>query len=227
MASLLAAAIFFVGIHLFIAGTELRWKIAGKIGEEGFQGLFSVLSLAGIFWLIQSYRFAGSIELWGQVAVLRWLALIVMLIAFLFVVLAVTSENPTAVRGGLLLKEAEPAKGVQRITRHPFLWGVLLWSLMHLTLNGDLASFIFFASFAILCVSGPASIDRKRKRLFGADWDRFAAITSNIPFQAILEGRNTFKVRELGWWRIVLAIVTYGAFLHLHRTLFGVSPLPI
>jgi hypothetical protein len=30
----------------------------------------------------------------------------------------------------------------------------------------------------------------------------------------------------LGWWRVVLAVVLYGLFLHIHKTLFGVSPLP-
>ena len=68
-----------------------------------------------------------------------------MLIAFFFVVLAFTSPNPTAVGGGALLTEKEPAQYIQRITRHPFLWGVALWSfyssrtqLTHLVLNGDL-----------------------------------------------------------------------------------------
>jgi uncharacterized membrane protein len=227
MGSVIAAAVFFVGIHWFIAGTELRWKIAGKIGEEAFQAIFFLLSLAGILWLVQAYRHAGYVELWGQVIGLRPLALLLMLIAFFFAVLAFTSPNPTAVRGGALLKEKDPARGIQRITRHPFLWGVLIWSLTHLVLNGDLASVIFFGAFLLLTLRGPASIDRKRKKLFGDDWDRFAAVTSNVPFQAILQRRNSLKIGELGWWRIILVLVLYGFFLHMHQTLFGVSPLPM
>lgn len=45
MASMLAAAIFFVGIHVLLAGTELRWKITAKIGAEVFQSIFALLSL--------------------------------------------------------------------------------------------------------------------------------------------------------------------------------------
>jgi uncharacterized membrane protein len=225
--SLIAAAVFFDAIHILIAGTELRWKITGRIGEEAFQAIFSILSLGGIVWLSRAYGRAEYVELWGQVQAFRWVALIVMLIAFFFVVFAFASPNPTAVRGGAMLKEKDPARGVQRITRHPFLWGAALWSLVHLIFNGDLGSVIFFGTFLVLALLGPASIDRKRKRIYGADWDRFAAVTSNVPFLAIAQGRNSLMIGELGWWRIILVVAVYGFFLHMHQVLFGVSPLPM
>jgi len=227
MASLIAAALFFDAIHIVIAGTELRWKIVARIGEEVFQAIFSVLSLAGIVWLCQAYGRAGYVETWGQVQMFRPLALLVMFFAFFFVVFAFAVPNPTAVRGGAMLREKEPARSIQRITRHPFLWGVALWSLIHLILNGDLASLIFFGCFLLLALAGPASIDRKRKRIHGDDWERFAAVTSSLPFLAIAQGRNAWRPGELGWWRIVLVVALYGFFLHMHRFLFGVSPLPL
>ncbi|MBM2806904.1 MAG: uncharacterized protein HW419_4797 [Deltaproteobacteria bacterium] len=227
MASLLAAAIFFVGIHLLLAGTELRWQITAKIGEEAFQSIFALLSLGGIIWLCRAYGQAEYLELWGQVQSMRWLALLVMLPAFFLAGLAFTSPNPTAVRGGAWLKESDPAKGIERITRHPFLWGVVLWSVTHLIYNGDLGSLVFFSSFLVLALRGPFSIDRKRKRAHGADWERFAAVTSNVPFVAIVQGRNKLSFREIGWWRIVVIAVLYAGFLHLHKSLFGVSPLPM
>ena len=227
MTSLFAAALFFDGIHFLISGTALRGKIVRLIGERSFQGLFSLMSLIGVVWLSRAYGQAEYVELWGKLQTLRPFALIVMLVAFFFVVLAFTSPNPTAVGGGASLTEKEPAKGIQRITRHPFLWGVALWSFTHLVLNGDLASLIFFGSFLILAVAGPFSIDQKRKKAFGDAWNRFAGVTSNVPFIAIVEGRNSLRVGELGWWPVVLALVVYGLFLYLHRTLFGVSPLPM
>lgn len=124
MSSLLAAAIFFLGIHFFISGTALRGKIVGLIGEGPFRGVFSLMSLIGIIWLCRAYGQAEYIQLWGKPYMLRPFALIVMLAAFFFVALAFTSPNPTAVGGGVFLAESEPAKGIQRITRHPFLCGV-------------------------------------------------------------------------------------------------------
>src|SRR5918996_1366158 len=177
MASLLAAAIFFVGIHFLISGSSLRGKMIAVIGEGPFRGLFSLLSLIGVVWLSRSYGQAEYIPLWGKLYAFRPYALVLMLLAFFFVVLAFTTPNPTAVGGEALLAEKEPAKGIQRITRHPFLWGVALWSFTHLVLNGDLASVIFFGSFLILAVGGPFSIDRKRKKAFGDAWNRFAGLT--------------------------------------------------
>jgi uncharacterized membrane protein len=226
VASLFAAALFFDGIHFLISGTALRGKIVGLIGERSFQGLFSLTSVIGIVWLSRAYGQAEYVELWGKLQALRPFALIVMLVAFFFVVLAFTSPNPTVVGGGALLTEKEPAKGIQRITRHPFLWGVALWSFTHLVLNGDLASGIFFGSFLILAIAGPFSIDRKRKKAFGDAWNRFAALTSNVPFMAIIQGRNSLKIQEIGWWPPLLALLLHGLFLYFHSTLFGVSPLP-
>jgi uncharacterized membrane protein len=191
VASLFAAALFFDGIHFFISGTGLRGKIVGLIGERRYLGLFSLMSLVGIAWLSGAYRHAAYFQLWGQSQMLRLVALIVMLVAFFFVVLAFTTPNPTAVGGEALLAENQPARGIQRITRHPFLWGVALWSLIHLLLNGDLASLVFFGSFLILAIGGPFLIDRKRKKALGDAWDRYAAVTSNVPFVAIIQGRNT------------------------------------
>jgi uncharacterized membrane protein len=227
VASLFAAALFFVGIHFLISGTALRGKILQLIGEKPFLGLFSLLSLIGIVWLSRAYGRAEYVQLWGKPQAFRSLALIVMLVAFFFVVLGLTSPSPTAVGGGALLTEKEPAKGIQRITRHPFLWGVALWSFTHLVLNGDLASVVFFGTFLIVAVGGPFSIDRKRKYAFGDAWNRFAALTSNVPFIAIIEGRNSLMIGELGWWRPALGLVIYGLFLYFHRILFGVSPLPM
>lgn len=227
MASLFAAAVFFVGIHFTISGTPLRGKIVGLIGERPFLGVFSLLSLIGIVWLCRSYAQAEYLQLWSEPQALRPVALILMVAAFFFVVLGLTSPNPSAVGGGALLAEREPAKGIQRITRHPFLWGVVLWSLTHLVLNGDLASVMFFGSFLILSVGGSFSIDRKKKKAFGDAWDRFAGLTSNVPFAAIIQGRNSLKITELGWWRTVAAVIFYGVFLYFHKILFGASPLPI
>jgi uncharacterized membrane protein len=102
-----------------------------------------------------------------------------------------------------------------RITRHPFLWGVAIWSAFHLLANGDEASAIFFGSFLVLSLAGTSSIDAKRKRKAPEDWNRFAAVTSNVPFAAILAGRNRLSIGELMTWRQLVAIAVFlGVFLH-------------
>src|SRR4029453_17119951 len=82
---------------LFISGTALRGKIVGLIGERPFQGLFSLMSLIGFVWLSRAYGQDEYIQLWAEPQALRPVALIVMLVAFFFVVLGLTSPSPTAV----------------------------------------------------------------------------------------------------------------------------------
>jgi uncharacterized membrane protein len=113
-----------------------------------------------------------------------------------------------------------------RITRHPFLWGVTIWAAGHLLVNGDLAGIILFASMLILALSGTISIDAKRKRALGATWDAFAERTSNLPFAAIAAGRQSFRLGEIGWWRIALALAIWAALIAGHGYVFGVPALP-
>jgi uncharacterized membrane protein len=123
---------------------------------------------------------------------------------------------------------ADPAAvtGVLRITRHPFLWGVALWSGFHLVANGDEASVIFFATFLILALLGTMSIDAKRRRKLGAAWEAFARTTSNAPFAAVIAGRNTLRMAEMFGWRFWVAVLLFLVLLFVHHWLFSVSPFP-
>jgi uncharacterized membrane protein len=116
--------------------------------------------------------------------------------------------------------------GILRVTRHPLLWGIALWAFAHLLANGDVASVLLFGTFLVLALLGPFLIDAKRRRARGAAYERFLAVTSNVPFAAIAAGRTSLHAAELGWWRIAAGLLLYVAFLAGHRWLFGVSPLP-
>jgi len=223
MASLLAACAFFVGIHVVISGSPLRGMMVGRIGERPYLGLFSLLSIVGMVWLARAYGRAEHIWLWSPPMALRWTAPVLVLVAFVFVVVGLTTPSPTAAGGESRLDLAEPAQGMLRVTRHPFLWGVALWATTHLLLNGDAASLALFGSLLLLALIGPLLIDAKRRRAFGPKWERFAAVTSNLPFAAIAAGRNRL---QLGAWRVLAAIGAWAAMLAAHPWLFGVPALP-
>ncbi len=104
-----------------------------------------------LVWLVTAWRAAPLVPLWPVGAGLRHLALALMPLAFLLLVCAVTASNPTAI-GQRPDPDATPATGVIRITRHPFMWGIALWALVHLVANGDVASVLFFGSLAVLAL---------------------------------------------------------------------------
>ncbi len=224
MLSLILAALFFAGIHLGIAGTGLRDRAVAALGERGYPALFSLASLAGLAWLVLAYRGAPYLPSWGLLPWWKPVAVALMLPATLLAVIGLATPNPTAVAQEARL--AQPASGILRVTRHPFLTGVGLWALVHLVGNGDLASLVFFGAFAVVALAGTVSIDAKRRRRLGAAWERFAAQTSILPFAAIAAGRNRFRPGEIGAWRWAVALVVYALLLGGHGPVIGISPLP-
>ena len=226
MTSLILAAAFFLAIHLLVAGTSLRDRLIARLGARAYRGLFSLASLAGLVWLCIAYRDAPVIVLWGKLLGLKPAALAGMAVAFALVVLGLTKPNPTGVGGEALLARSPEPVGVQRITRHPFLWGVALWAVIHLVVNGDLAALVLFGSLAGLALCGTMSIDAKRRRALGAAWDGFAARTSNLPFLALAQGRTALRLGEHKPWEWLVVAGGYAVTVALHASVFGVSPLP-
>jgi uncharacterized membrane protein len=227
---LIAAAVSFAVLHLLVAGTTLRDRIITVIDERAYLGLFSLATFAVLGWLAWSYSHAFSSSAnagyWTTPTWLKWTCGGLVLLAMLAIIVGLTTPNPTAVQQEKLLDTDEPARGALRITRHPFLWGIALWSVAHITANGDRASLVLFSTFLIVAVAGTTSIDHKRRRRYGASWDAFARKTSNLPFAAILSGRNTLRIGEIGTWRIALALAVYAGVVLAHPWLFGAAPLP-
>jgi uncharacterized membrane protein len=122
------------------------------------------------------------------------------------------------------LKADEPARGILRVTRHPIMWGVILWAAVHILARGDLASLVFFGGFLVLAALGTVLIDARKADTLGEDWKRFADVTSNVPFGAIVNGRNRFRFREIGWKRVGAGLALYLGLLAAHPYLFGSRP---
>ncbi|MCW5750757.1 MAG: hypothetical protein KIT81_06390 [Alphaproteobacteria bacterium] len=224
------AAAFWVLLHVGLAGSPLRWRLVGAIGENGFRGLFSLLSAVGLFFLIWAYGQARSPDhFYGLWVADRWtyfIPIVIMPFAFLLLVAALTPRNVTLAGADMVARgEVEP-RGIFRITRHPMLWAFALWAAAHIPPNGDLGSLQLFLAVLIVSVAGMFSIDRKRARQQPATWPAYAAATSVLPFGAILAGRNRLALSELGWGRIALAALAFLLVWMWHGALIGVSALP-
>lgn len=227
MTALIAAAAFFVLLHFLVSGTRLRGAIVGVIGEGPYMGLFSLASAVGLTWLAFAYGAArGTGEVWWELgAGAKHAVFLIQLVAFFFIVAGLATPNPTSVKQEGSLEKGDVVKGMLRITRHPFLWGVAIWAVGHLLVNGDTPSILLFGALLALAVGGTSSIDAKRKRTLGPAWDAFAAQTSNLPFGAILSGRQKLSLSEIGWWRLLLVVAVWAAILVCHRWIGGVPLL--
>ena len=136
---------------------------------------------------------------------------------------AFSVPNATAVGAEKVLERTDAARGVLRITRHPFLWATALWAGAHLLVTGHVAAILFFGSFLVTALRGTSSIDEKRRRTNKAEFARYVEVTSNLPFAAIILGKN-----RLVWSELLVPIVVSGLLLALllriHLRAFGFSP---
>ena len=101
-----------------------------------------------------------------------------------------------------------------------FLWGVALWALGHLLMNGERFSLMLFGALGLMAVFGARSIDRKGRARDPEAWDRFEDVTSNLPFAAITQGRNKLALGEIGW-RGLVGVALVAAIAFFHKALFG------
>jgi uncharacterized membrane protein len=223
MAVLIVAAILWLALHFILAGTRLRDRVVELIGENGFRGLFSLLSVSLLALLIWSWSVADTTPLWYAPDWLRWVLAVVMLVAFVLLIASVSAPNATMVGGETAMAQAP--RGIHRVTRHPMLWSFALWGAVHVIGNGDTAAIIFFGTFLVTALGGMPSIDAKLARRDPATWQTLSATTSIIPFGAIIAGRNRFVPREIRWWTLLLGVVAWTTVLHLHAWLFGVPPV--
>lgn len=220
IAHLALATLVFLATH-FVASTPVRGSLVESIGEKAYLGAYSLVSFLTLGWMAWAYLRAPFVPLWEIPGVRLW-PLVVMPFSLILVAAGVMAKNPSAVGQAAALKAGDSARGILRVTRHPVMWGIALWAAVHLLARGDVASILFFGGFLVLALAGTALIDARKADALGEEWARFAAATSNVPFSAIVEGRNHFSAGEIGLARIATGLAAFAVMLAIHPWLFGV-----
>lgn len=223
--ALILAACAFVGVHL-LPSTPLRSGLVKLLGGNGYLALFSVAAGTALIWYAAAYSAAPYREVWPALSALRYVPLAVMPFAMILLVCGYTTRNPMAVMQEKHFHATDPAPGILKVTRHPIMWAITLWSLSHLVANGDQASLIFFGGMAALALLGMPLMDHRRAETLGSAWGPFALTTSAIPFVAAIQGRAKPRWSEIGWWRIAIGLVLYAGALAVHGPAIGVTALP-
>ena len=225
MYNLLIAIGAFTLFHM-VPSTPLRAWLIDRLGRSPFMWAFSGLSLLFFGWIWIAYR-AAPVEIifWVTPEWARWASAALMLAAILLAIGAATGRPRVLLTAETALMEPDPVRGVLRITRHPMLWAVTIWGLLHMANNADPASWVFFGYITLLALGGTTLIDRRRARLIGKAWSPFKAQTSNLPFLAIAQGRNRLSFSEIGWSRLAATGVLWALILSAHETAFGLPAI--
>lgn len=225
--SLAILSLLFVVTHFALATPPIRGYLAGQLGEGGYRLLYSAIATVLIVLMVLAYRVAPSgpwIVDTGRIG--ATVTAIAHPVAVILLVGGLTMPNPTAVGGEHHIDELQPVAGVVRITRHPVLWAVILWAVSHAVAVPTARALIFFGTLAFVAVVGTYAIDQKTRRRRGAAFAPFELSSSNLPFLAIAQRRQSFAAaaREFGTQRLVIVVIVYGVIFFSHAWLFGSVP---
>jgi len=226
MIQFLVALGAFLILHIVPSTSGIRDRLVARFGENTYRGIYSVLSLVLIAWVIMATLRAPRIDLWYPDAWHFTFAIHLMPWSVALLAAAMGAANPLSV--ALSGKAFDPNRpGIVAITRHPVLWAFGLWAVAHIPANGDVVSLILFGGMALFAFAGMARVETKKKRILGADqYARLAAVTSIVPFAAIVTCRAAFPLDPALWLRVAAGLAVYLWFLFWgHFWAIGADPL--
>lgn len=143
MGWLIVGLIIFFGTHsVSLMNEPWRNRMAGKLGEGVWKGLYSILSLIGLGLLIWGF---------GQA---RHQTPVVYVAPFWLVHLTMLLMVPVF---PLLLATYFPGH-IKQAVRHPMLVAVLIWASAHLLVNGRVTDLLLFGSFLLWAALGLLSM---------------------------------------------------------------------
>ena len=215
---LLAFTVFLVS-HRLPAHPKVRGVLTDRLGVRGFVLAYSALSVLLLGWVFAAAGRAPYIPLWETGPALAHLALVAMAAAFLLACLSLGRPNPFSF-GGACNDRFDPARpGMVRLTRHPLLAALALWSGAHLLANGDGVHVLLFGSFLLFSIAGYRVLDRRCRDRMGPSWQVLADAVAAAPLSAALSPPGPTLLRGF------VAFFLLGLVLLLHPLLFGVDPL--
>jgi len=204
MIFLSTAIALFLAAHILPALPVPRTFLIGRLGETGYLLAYGFLSLLLLGLVAYAYAQAPRHLLWETAIWMRHATLGLMLPCVLLLVIALTTPNPYSI--GIGARGFDPLHpGPLRLTRHPLLHALTLWTGAHLIPNGDAESLVLFGFFLVLALAGFPMMTAKRQ---------------HPPFP-----KRPLCLADIGLWRIALALVLYAGLLWAHPYVIGVDPL--
>ena len=130
--------VMFLGVHsVRIVAEPWRTRMLERLGENGWKGAYTLVSLAGFALIVWGYGLARQqpVVLWASPTWTRHLAALLTLPAFVMLVAAYVPGNTIKAR-----------------LKHPMVLAVKVWALAHLLANNTLADVLLFGGFLVWAV---------------------------------------------------------------------------
>ena len=173
--------------HLYpIYLPDRRASAIGRLGDKLYKSAFSMFSVAAVAFMVMGYQKAVFVEVWTPPGWTMHLNNLLMLLAV------------------LLMGAKQARSSVKHYIRHPMLAGVKVWAVVHLLVNGDLASVILFGGMLGWAVVAMIGSNRR-----DGVWER--------PAKGTMAG----LVRHG-----IITVVVFAVIIGIHGPLLGVYTFP-
>ncbi len=179
MTFLILGLVLWSGLHFW---KRLAPASRAAMGDKG-KGIVAVGVIASVVSMVVGYRMADTTVYWGRSAAMTGINNLLMFLAF-------------------YLYAASGSKArITHYIRHPQLTAVIVWSVAHLLVNGDTASFVLFGGLLVWASSSISLINRAEP-----DWTPAHAVPIKKEITAV-----------------VAAVVVYAVVAGIHAWL-GYNP---
>lgn len=222
MSQVILALAAFLLLHSVPAIPTIRGRLTAALGLRLYLLAYSITSMALLIWVLHAAWSTEYVEIWQPDPRGALTNLVLSPVGLFLVTAGLISPNPASVT---FMTGATPG-AITTITRHPVLWGFLLWSLGHVAANGDIRSLLVFGGLGLFSAVGILVAEKRAQRRMGGEWTSVAQSTSVVPLIALLSGR--VKLRLDGYLVAALAVtllVTLWLLAGGHAALFGVDPI--
>jgi uncharacterized membrane protein len=149
MSMLFLGLIIFFAIHsVSIVNDPWRNRMAARIGDWPWKGLYAMVSIVGFVLIVWGYGLArlDPVVLYTPPAWLGPLAILLLVPVF-----------------PLLIAAYMPGR-IQAAVKHPMLAATQLWAVAHMLVNGMLADVLLFGAFLVWAVLDRISMRRRTQR---------------------------------------------------------------
>ena len=226
MGEFFLSVLVFLLAHIIPPYPPVRAKLVALLGRRLYLLTYSALSIGLLTWMILAGQRAPYVQIWQAGEWQSWVTIIIMPFALWLVLAGLFEPNPLSI--SVRKKDINIPLGLSaRVTRHPVLWGFLLWALTHLLPNGDVVSLVLFGGVILLAIMGFFVVDRRTKtRLGEAQWHAVAEPTHPVPFVALFSGKTKLVFTMQTWvWMGVTFLTYFWILFSAHADYLGVDPL--
>ncbi len=208
--------------HIGLAVPCLRSALVARLGVWGFTSLFFVVAALTFGLAISTFAALHGTgapgPALGEIALLRPVLVLAIVVGIALMAGSLGEYRRTPY--SMTNPGVPEPKGLARVSRHPFFFGLGLLGGAHALLATHVTDAVGMGALGAFALVGAHFQDRKLVVQRGDDYADYVRITSTVPFAAIVAGRQRFVLRELPFAGLGIGLAVAWGLRLAHANIF-------